>query len=307
MDSIYYINRKTGQKEKEAVFGESAIRFLYGTSGMSKTIGRAVLHLFAKWPFLSALYGFLQKLPTSKKKIEPFVKRFDIDTNEFTEDGNTYQSFNDFFIRKLKAEARPIQDGDDVAVIPADGRYRFFEKITKDDAFRVKNKVFCLETVLQDRDLANRYDEGSLVIARLCPTDCHRFYFPFRCTPSKAKFINGKLFSVNPIATRDNPWIWGVNRRVLTLLETNAFGTVCFMEVGATNVGSIIQTYTPGEVQEKGAEKGYFSFGGSALLLFFEPGKMQFDADLLRYSQENPDLEVRCLIGEGFGAKSKAT
>jgi phosphatidylserine decarboxylase len=294
---IWIINRQTGRKEQELVFGQKAIEFLYGHSFLSKTIGRFMLHSLGKWPFFAALYGWIQKQPSSKKKISPFVKQFYIDTSEFQDPVESFTSFNDFFIRKLKAGARPIDPGSNIAVMPADGRYHFYPKITSGTRFSVKKRLFDLETLFQSKELAARYDGGSLVMARLCPTDCHRFYFPIDCVPSSAKLINGKLYSVNPIATRDNPWIWGVNRRVLTMLSSDIFGEVAYFEVGATNVGSITQTYTPHTPQKKGDEKGYFSFGGSALLLFFEPGKISFDSDLL----QGDGLEIRCLIGQSLG------
>ncbi len=296
MNSIRYINRQTCQIETEEVFGEAAIRFLYGNSYVSKTLGKLALHGFAKWPFMSSFYGFLQNHKSSKTKVAPFIKRFAIDTSEFLEHPDTYNTFNEFFVRKLKPTARPLESA---AIIPADGRYTFYSEITLDDTFAVKNKSFCLKTVLQDEDLAKRYDGGSLVIARLCPTDCHRFYFPFDCIPSQAKCINGKLFSVNPIATKDNPWIWGTNRRMLTTLDSNTYGKVAFFEVGATNVGSIVETYIPNVPASKGSEKGFFEFGGSALLILFEKGRIQFDADLLAASAQG--LEIRCLIGQSLG------
>ncbi|MBS0635213.1 MAG: phosphatidylserine decarboxylase [Verrucomicrobia bacterium] len=296
MKAVEYINRKTGLKEPEEVFGESAIRFLYGDSLLSKTIGRLFLHSLAKWPPISRLYGVIQSSPSSKARVQPFIDRFRIDTSEFLEPADSFKTFNDFFIRKLKPGARPLAQG---PIIPADGRYRFYQEIALEDTFEVKKRSFNLETVLQSKELARRYQGGSLVIARLCPTDCHRFYFPFDCIPSKALPINGKLFSVNPIATKDNPWIWGANRRMLTMLQSEQFGEVAFLEVGATNVGSIIQTYTPGKAQPKGAEKGYFEFGGSALLIIFEKGRIQFDEDLLKATAQ--DIEMRCLIGESLG------
>ena len=71
------------------------------------------------------------------------------------------------------------------------------------------------------------------------------------------------------------------------------------MEIGATTVGSIQETYKPGEQQSKGAEKGYFEFGGSALILVFPKGSIRFDADLLAASQKG--LEIRSLLGQSMG------
>ncbi len=296
MNSIRYIDRKSGQVETEEVFGESAIRFLYGNSWFSKLFGRISLHGIAKWPLISAFYGFLQNLPSSSKRVAPFIERFKIDTGEFLDAPESFKTFNEFFIRKLKPSARPLAEG---ACMPADARYTIVPEIEQKACFSVKNRPFNLATVLQDDALAQKYAGGSVVLARLCPTDCHRFYFPFDCIPSKAKAINGKLFSVNPIATRDNPWIWGANRRMLTMLASKEFGDVAFLEVGATNVGTIIQTYTPDTLQQKGAEKGYFAFGGSALVIIFEKGRIRFDDDLLAAAKKG--LEMRCLIGQPLG------
>lgn len=294
MEKICYIDRQSGKIEVEEVFGESAVRLLYGQSFLSKTIGKLVLHLFAKWSFFSRIYGWLQTRPSSRKKILPFVKRFDIDVSEFEKPIERFSSFNDFFIRGLQPTARPIASS--AAVIPADGRYRFYPEVRKTDRFSVKKQPFCLESVLKNAELADRFDGGTLIIARLCPTDCHRFYFPIDCLPAESQVINGKLFSVNTIAITNNPWIWAENKRVLTPLASKEFGSVLFMEVGATNVGSIIQTYTPHSPYKKGSEKGFFSFGGSALLIFFERGRIILDADLIGH-----DKEVRCLIGQSLG------
>lgn len=296
MDSIQYINRQTGKIETEEVFGEQAIRFLYGNSFLAKTLGKLALHGFAKWPFMSWAYGMLQSTSWSKAQVAPFIERFGLDTSEFLDPPSSYSSFNNFFVRKLKPEARPLSHG---AVMPADARYRFYPEVHANDSFSVKNKTFCLRSVLQNEELAERYEGGSLVMARLCPTDCHRFYFPFDCTPGPARLINGKLFSVNPIAIKDNPWIWGVNRRMLTICSSQEFGDVAYLEVGATNVGSIVQTYTPASMQPKGSEKGFFEFGGSALLILFEKGRIKFDADLVAATDQ--DLEIRCLIGQSLG------
>ncbi|MBS0656135.1 MAG: phosphatidylserine decarboxylase [Verrucomicrobia bacterium] len=300
LNSIFYIERQTGNVEKEEILGEGAIRFLYGSTLLSRTIGRLVLNGFAKWPPCSAIYGWLQKRARSKRKIIPFINHFQVDASEFEQSPEQFSSFNDFFIRKLKSECRPISHSP--AVIPADGRYTFFTDLSSSTPFSVKNRTFCLKTILRDSTLATRYEGGSLVIARLCPTDCHRFYFPIDCVPGTTEEINGKLFSVNPIATKDNPWIWGANRRYLTILSSEHFGKVAFLEVGATNVGTVIQTYTPGKTYHKGEEKGYFSFGGSALLLFFERGKIEFSDDLLEASKRR--LEIRCLIGQPLSSLS---
>ncbi|MDG2323382.1 MAG: phosphatidylserine decarboxylase, partial [Akkermansiaceae bacterium] len=87
-------------------------------------------------------------------------------------------------------------------------------------------------------------------------------------------------------------YLWQ-NKRTVTELVTEDLGTVICMEIGATCVGSIHQTFTPGQAAEKGQEKGYFAFGGSSTLLMFEPGKVQLAEDLLKTSQEQIELYAK--------------
>jgi phosphatidylserine decarboxylase len=286
MEQITYFDRKSKTIQKEEVFGEKAIRLLYGSS----FLGWFLLHAFAKWPFFAKIYGWFQKTKGSSARIAPFIRHFDVDETEFTT--RSFSSFNDFFIRVLKPECRPLSSAG--IVMPADGRYLFYEKVSGDALFSVKGKNYSIAALLKDDKLASRFCGGSLVIARLCPTDCHRFYFPVDCVPTKASCLNGKLYSVNPIAIRDNPWIWCANRRYLTLLHTQTHGTIAFLEVGATCVGTVIQTYTPDVFIRKGSEKGYFAFGGSAILMLFEPKALLLAADLKGHGGQ----EIRCLIGQ---------
>jgi phosphatidylserine decarboxylase len=299
MDPIVYIDRKSGKQEIEKVYGGAALEFLYGNSLLTRFIGRPLLPLLAKNAFISHLYGIWQDLPLTKKKIRPFIEYFGVDSSEFMEPATSFRSFNDFFIRKLKLSARPIAKGEDIAIIPADGRYRFYPNISQADGFLVKGKKFDLSTLLQDDDLASKYAQGTMVIARLCPSDYHRYHFPCSCIARKTHLINGSLYSVNPIALKQNIHIFSQNKRTLCELENDRFGKILYLEIGATNVGSIHQTYTPGEFQEKGAEKGFFSFGGSSLILLFEPSAIVLDDDLLQASEMG--IEIRCLMGERMG------
>lgn len=286
---IPYIERTTGKKEEEKVYGGSLVEFLYGRS----KFGAALASFIAYSPWISAAYGFWQKLPYSKKKIAPFIKEYGVDTKEFLDPVDSFTSFNDFFIRFLKPEARPLAPGH--LIIPADGRYLAYN-FHDSDEITVKGQTFQIDAFFDNPELAKRYKGGSLLIARLCPSDYHRFHFPTECIPSKPQSIEGALFSVNPLALAKRPSIFWENKRVLTLLKTVTLGTIAYFEVGATNVGAIHQTYKAEHKAVKGAEKGYFSFGGSALLLFFEPGKVTLSQDLIENSKMG--IETRCLLGQ---------
>ncbi len=300
MTAPRYIDRRTGQEITEKVYGKFYIDLLYGTSWFSKLLSSLLLPLFAHVNFLSRLYGAVQKSRFSKKKIQPFIEKFHVDSSDFLDPVDSFQSFNDFFIRKLKTNVRPLASGDNIAILPADGRYLVYENIEKTDGFFVKGKKFSLKTLLQSSDLAQKYAQGAMAIARLAPVDYHRFHFPISCLPENPQLINGPLFSVNPAALKKHAEILAENKRVITPLKTKNFGTVLFIEVGATYVGSIHQTFTPLQPQAKGDEKGYFSFGGSSLILLFEPGRIQFDQDLIAASSRR--LEILGRMGQSLGS-----
>lgn len=293
---LYVFDRETKSKIEEKVYGQRALNLLYGGG----KFGSFIKELASKNPFVSAFYGWLQKRPSSKKKVVPFIKLFAVDCSEFVKAPADFSSFNDFFIRHLKPESRPLADTQ--AICPADGRYRFFPNIKKSEGFWVKGEKFNLKTFLDDAALAEKFDEGSLVLARLCPSDYHRFHFPVSCTPSETKMINGWLYSVNPVALTQDIHIYTKNKRALTHLKDTPFGEVLMVEIGATNVGSIEQTFTPGIPVQKGDEKGYFEFGASAVALIFAKDRLHFDPALLAPSDLN--LEIKCLMGQSLSSNS---
>ena len=300
MTAPRYIDRKTHQEMTEKVYGKFYIDLLYGNSWLSRILSFLVLPFFAHINFLSRLYGAIQKSNVSKEKIHPFIEKFHVDTSEFLNPVDSFHSFNDFFIRKLKPESRPITPGPDIAILPADGRYLVYENIEKTDGFFVKEKKFSLEKLLRNSELAQKYAQGAMAIARLAPVDYHRFHFPVDCMPEEPQLLCGPLFSVNPAALKKHAEILAENKRAITPLKTKNFGTVLFIEVGATYVGTIHQTFDPHEPHVKGDEKGYFSFGGSSLILLFEPGRIQFDQDLIDAS--NRRIEVLGQMGQSLGS-----
>lgn len=231
----------------------------------------------------------------TKKKIAPFITKYRVDPTEFEKKIEEFTSFDDFFTRKLKKKQRPLSQG---IIIPADGRYLFYQNIDQCDGFVVKGKKFTLEKLLCSEKLARKYRSGSMVIARLAPCDYHRFHFPTACLPSPAHLINGLLFSVNPLAVQQNVALLTENKRMITHLKSQKYGTILFIEIGATMVGSIHQTYTPHQPYNKGDEKGYFSFGGSSIILLFEPGRIQFAPDLLAHSSSH--METLCRFGQSL-------
>lgn len=295
MKNIIYINRETKAKEKEKVPCKTCLEVLYHNNPFS-WFSRTLL---CKTPLFSKFFGSLQKTAASKKRVQPFIEKYQIDTSEFQDPVESFQTFNDFFTRRLKSSARPIANGNDVAVLPADGRYLAFSSVHDEAGFFVKGKKLSLEALIGDARIAHKYIHGSLIMARLAPVDYHRFHFPFNCTPNEARLIPGSLYAVSPIALKKKIEILTENKRMITHLKTTHFGTVLYIEIGATNVGSIVQTYEPNKHYAKGDEKGYFEFGGSCIILLFAPGRIHLDQDLLENTRQG--FETLGKLGQTLG------
>jgi len=286
VEPIKYLNRETGEMETEKVYGEGFLRWAYGNP-----LGKLALHSFVKRPFFSRWYGKRMDAPETTRKIAPFLATYGLDPGDFEKAPDKFTSFNDFFYRKLKPGARPIDESP--VVLPADGRHLGFAKASEIGSVFVKGQKFSVAGMLGSDELARKYQDGPLLLSRLCPVDYHRFHFPCTGTPGETRLINGPLFSVSPLALRQKlSYLWE-NKRTVTELVTKEFGTVICMEIGATCVGSIHQTFTPGQEVAKGAEKGYFAFGGSSTLIMFEAGTVTLADDLLESSRQMIELYAK--------------
>ena len=293
-DAIQFFNRHTGRVETEQIYGEGALRWIYGT-----LTGRIALHAVAKRAFFSRWYGWRMDRPASRAKIAPFIREFGVDVNEFADAPESFRTFNEFFYRKLKPGARPLAGDARTAVFPADGRHLGFQNVSELEGIFVKGEWFKLTELLRDHELAERFQRGAMVLSRLCPVDYHRYHFPVAGLATEPRVINGWLYSVSPIALRQNIRIFTENKRAVTRIESPEFGTVLMLEVGATNVGSFEYTFPPNSRMAKGAEKGYFKFGGSSTITLFEPGRIRLDADLLAHTAERRELYAR--MGDRLG------
>ena len=157
------------------------------------------------------------------------------------------------------------------------------------------------EMCIRDRDknLAKKYEDGIFVIIRLAPVDYHRFHFPADGIIEDSHLINGDYYSVSTHAIRRNFRIFCENKREYSILKTQKFGDIVMIEVGATMVGGIKQTYKPNSFVKKGQEKGYFYFGGSTCILVFEKGKVKLDKDLIENTKKG--IETKVYMGEKIG------
>lgn len=290
---IKYVDRETGQIQIENVYGEKWLDWLY-----HNPVGEATLWTIAKRKIVTSLYGDEMEKPASADKIMPFVNEYKVDLSIAQQ--KEFKSFNDFFIRKLKPEARPIVADSLAVASPADGKILAYENIKNAD-FYIKGFRFNVNSFLNNPELAKKYEDGAMIVFRLAPPDYHRYHFPVSGTTASSNIkINGDYYSVNPLALRKKAEIFWLNKREYGVIKSPLFGDVVMVEVGATMVGSMIQTYSSTNVK-KGEEKGYFKFGGSTVVLLFEKDQIKIDADLLTNTANS--LETTIKMGEQIAIK----
>lgn len=295
---IQVYNRKNKQYEVEKVAGGNYIKWSY-----ESPIGKSFTELLIKKKFFSKLYGAYCNSSLSKKKIEKFIKDFNIDMNISSNTLDDFNNFNDFFVRSLKEDARPIAKNSNLLISPGDGRLLAYENISVDKLIQVKGIHYSLSELIEDNALAKDYEGGTCLVLRLCPTDYHRFHFVDSGIPLENHFIKGNYYSVNPVALERIPKLYCQNKREWSIFKSDNFGDILHIEVGATCVGTIVQSYTANKRVNKGEEKGYFKFGGSTTILLFKKDSVKIDEDII--NQSNLGYETMVLMGEAIGKNTK--
>ena len=235
--------------------------------------------------------------PSSIRKIQKFVDKLGIDISESIKSISEFSTFNEFFYRKLKPNVRPIGDG---FVSPGDGRLLAFENVSDVNKFYIKGNEFTLDEFLNNKELAEKNKNSSLIILRLAPNDYHRYHFPYNGKVSESTKIKGKYFSVSPYALVKNfTKVFCENKREFCIISTEDKGDIIVSPVGATMVGSIIETFKPNSYIKKGDEMGYFSFGGSTIVMLVDKDKIKIDKDILTNTKNNMETYVK--MGDSIG------
>lgn len=240
------------------------------------------------------------------------VRHFDVDMSEAADANPTsYDTFNSFFTRALRADARPLAAGEDAVLCPVDGAVSQAGHIDEQRIFQAKGHDFDLTTLLGgSAQRAAPFRGGRFATLYLSPRDYHRIHIPLAGRLLEMVYIPGRLFSVNAATTSAIPGLFARNERVVAIFETHA-GPMAVVMVGAINVGSI-ETVWAGEITpprgkdvqtciysaaeglefERGAEIGRFNIG-STVILAFGADKVDWSAEL------QPDATVR--MGQQIG------
>jgi phosphatidylserine decarboxylase len=301
MSSIEFVDRESGKLQTEQVYGEAALKFIY-TNPFGRILSKAV----ALSP-LSIAYGKLQDTSLSKIKVPKFIDQYNIPIKDY-EPGSvkthnikeSYAHFNEFFIRKFKAGARPFVTDNKLAA-PAEARYVAYNQIDDNVQYPVKGKFLSATAILNSEKWGKIFEGGPLAIARLCPVDYHRYHYPDAGETIESYPVKGLYYSVNPMALKFKGEIFIQNERRVAILQTKNFGKIAYVEVGATMVGKIIQSHSESKSFERGSEKGYFLFGGSTVIILGEKGAWLPSKDLVENTSKG--LETYVKIGTELGLK----
>ncbi|WVF69626.1 phosphatidylserine decarboxylase [Kwoniella sp. CBS 6097] len=294
-------DRRTGQlqEEKMAVYVRLGIRVLY--KGVKGSMHGAKARRLLK--SLSVKQGLKYDAPSSAVDIPAFIAFHNLDVNEILDPLDSFKNFNEFFYRKLKPDARPVEEpGNEARLVScADCRMMAFETVHEATQIWIKGREFTVGRLLGPnyRDVADRYEGGALAIFRLAPQDYHRFHSPVKGRVGKMTMIDGEYYTVNPQAIRTTLDVYGENVRKIVPIQSDDFGLVMTVWVGAMMVGSILTTVEEGQEINRADELGYFAFGGSTIVCLFEKGALKWDEDLLQNGRASIETLVR--MGMGIG------
>lgn len=266
------------------------LKFLYHTKA-----GRLALKLMVN-PAVSKIGGAYMDSRVSKIHINHFIKSSKIDMTQY--ETAVYKSFNEFFTRKILADKRPVHREKEFLISPCDGRLSAY-RISENSDFYIKKSHYSIKDLIKNSKAAPDFNEGTCLIFRLCVDDYHRYAYIDNGEILENQFVEGKLHTVRPIAVNRQP-IFIQNSREYTIIDTENFGRIAQIEVGAMMIGRILNHQKEGCVV-KGSEKGMFLYGGSTIVLLLE--KDVADIPELFFENTANGIETRVKYGSRIGKK----
>ena len=252
---------------------------------------RSLMNVLQSHPAYDWLLSAYQNTGLSARKIKPFIEKHKIDMSEF--EPGPYLTYAAFFERAFRPGARPFPTDPGSMGAFAEARYFAWEKVKPGQQFPIKGHSLNAEHLLGNTDLARAFESGPVILARLSPVDYHHLHYPDDGQTTEHGRLGKRLWTVNPNALRNEPDILFRNERKVQILETRNFGRLGFVEIGALSVGRIVQTHPLDLPFARGGEKSIFRFGGSAVVLFGEPGAWRPSRDILQKTSEGVETFVR--------------
>lgn len=225
--------------------------------------------------------------PICQAAIRAFAKAYDINVDDAELPLEAYRTVGEFFTRRLRAGARPIDRRPGFAVAPCDGKVLNSGRILNGTLIQAKGRRFSLNELLQSNTEAAKFENGSWITIYLSPQDYHRVHHPVEGEITSARYVPGHLWPVNRPSVEQVPDLFCINERLITYVDS-PLGAVATIMVGATSVGRITTAYDasistnsgqPGGRREypsglraaRGDELGIFHLGSTAIVLFSDP------------------------------------
>jgi len=286
-DSVDTVGVRHAQQDK-------LVRIVYG-----RWYSPPLHYLLTNNKWCSVLFGMMANSRLSARYIPRFVKKYSIDLSEIEGSIPDFKTFNEFFVRMLKTGARPLPPLPNAVASPADGTVMVMQTIGAHTQFPIKGVTLSVETLLQNRGLAQQFEGGTAFVVRLAPWDYHRFHFSVTGIPGPHHVIHGRYESVHPLVYRCGIQPLEVNERRLILHTTEHGSEMAIIPVGALFVGSITQTYTPHATCMRGDEMGYFSCGGSTIVLLFQANKVTAAEEIIVNSIAGKETPIK--MGQSIG------
>lgn len=273
------------------------------------------IHYILPKRLLTVMIGYLAAAKMGKFTtwiIRKFIEFYHVNTHEMYGNIEDYASFNEFFSRPLKKNARPIDEKRQAFVFPVDGTISQYGDLVQNIQIQAKGHYFSIASLMGDQKDADIFQNGRFCTLYLSPTDYHRVHIPYDAKLLKMTYIPGELFSVNPVYVNNIPELYARNERVVCLFETS-LGKMAIVFVGATIVRSIVtswagvvapnaswemfsETYSNKNIHfAKGDEIGRFLMGSTVICLF-EKDMVQFEPVM--------QLEKHVLMGTAMATSS---
>lgn len=267
------------------------VNFLYHTIA-----GRVMLKFLTR-PEVSRAAGFVMDSPISSLWISMFIRNHSICLKDYK--AEKYRSFNHFFTRKARKGVRSFSRNPLHVPAPCDGKLTAYE-MNGSEIFRIKHSVYDVKHLLKNPALAREFSDGTCLIFRLTPDDYHRYCYIDKGRIISSRSIKGILHTVRPIALQQYQ-VYAQNAREYTVMETENFGKVIQMEIGALFVGRI-KNHKANGMFFRGQEKGMFEFGGSTVLLLFQKNAIKVEEEILINTKKKRETMIK--MGDKVGEKS---
>ncbi|MEN2752633.1 archaetidylserine decarboxylase [Psychrobacter sp. FBL11] len=244
--------------------------------------------------------------------IRSFAKAYDVKLDEYERQSlNAYESFNDFFTRELKDDARAIDTTTHGIVSPADGIVSQLGHIHDHKLLQAKGRYYDIGQLLADSDDGSYFADGSFATVYLAPSNYHRVHMPFAGTLTKTRYVPGTLFSVNTTTAANIPDLFARNERLVCLFDTE-YGKAAVVMVGAMIVAGI-ETVATGKITrtddiqeadhdmklEKGDELGRFYLGSTAIVILPKAAKADWQDNIMA----NSVVQMGQLLGAAHTGK----